>query len=399
MITPRSRRLCRRRSTAVALLIFVYTYHKLEKSAEVLYFQERELDYPQNCTTSLDDDTVDMRNFILKKGWRTSCGERFKHKRGKKIIDNYWDEVLFSRPSAVSEGFVSSLSALADKTNFEEFRKYGNYAELALSNLFYGKEVSYFIKTSLKVFESCVLVVATASFGGQDILHRPLNVDPRSGVCYVAFIDAETRRKYAFGKCEHSWSVLELPKLVWSDPRMKTRIVRALLPFYFPHATFSVWIDSKLQLQEDPVILINQHLKGKNAWLGVSENHVRSNIFEEEVKLARMFRTSLSVNETYDTFRIQELRRCLNDYRTFGFSGIGLPDAGLFLRAHTTKALEFSLRWTQEILKYPFGRDQISFPFVVWKYFESGVNLFNKCWYIRAVREVGHAARSGLQEN
>jgi len=180
---------------------------------------------------------------------------------------------------------------------------------------------------------------------------------------------------------------------------MKTRIIRALLPFYFPHATFSVWIDSKLQLQEDPVILINQHLQGKSAWLGVSENHVRSNIFEEEVKLARMFRTSLSVNETYDTFRIKELRRCLNDYRTFGFNGMGLPDAGLFLRAHTTEALEFSLRWTQEILKYPFGRDQISFPFVVWRYFESGVNLFNKCWYIRAVREVGHAARSGLEEN
>lgn len=112
-----------------------------------------------------------------------------------------------------------------------------------------------------------------------------------------------------------------------------------------------------------------------------------------------MFQTSLSVNQTYDAFRVQELRRCLNDYRTFGFSGTGLPDAGLLLRAHTTKALEFSLRWTQEILKYPFGRDQISFPFVVWRYFESGVNLFNKCWYIRAAREVGHAARSGLQEN
>lgn len=399
MITPRSRGFCRRKSTVVALFIFVYIYHKFKNPEEVLYFQEQEMNFPQNCTTSLDKDTVDMRNFILKKGWRTSCGERFKHNREKKIIDRYWDEVLFSRPTAVSEGFVSSLSDLADKTNFEEFRKYGKYAELALSNLFHGKEVGIFIKTSLKVFESCVLVVATASFGGQDILHRPLNVDPRPGVCYVAFIDAETRRKYAFGKCEYSWSVLELPKLVWSDPRMKTRIVRALLPFYFPHATFSVWIDSKLQLQEDPVILINQHLQGKSAWLGVSENHVRSNIFEEEVKLARMFRTSLSVNETYDTFRIQELRRCLNDYRTFGFSGIGLPDAGLFLRAHTTKALEFSLRWTQEILKYPFGRDQISFPFVVWRYFESGVNLFNKCWYIRAVREVGHAARSGLQEN
>ena len=60
MITPRSRGFRRRKSTAVALFIFVYAYHKFEKAAEVLYFQEQELNFPQNCTASLDDDTVDI---------------------------------------------------------------------------------------------------------------------------------------------------------------------------------------------------------------------------------------------------------------------------------------------------------------------------------------------------
>ena len=147
------------------------------------------------------------------------------------------------------------------------------------------------------------------------------------------------------------------------------------------------------------MVLINLHLKEKKAWLAVSENHVRSNIFEEGIKLEKMFYSTLSINETYDNFRVHELNRCLDDYRKYGFSGDGLPDAGLFLRAHTKRALEFSLRWTQEILKYPFGRDQISFPFVVWKFYKGGVNLFNKCWYVQAVREVGHASRSGLHEN
>ncbi|CAL6332023.1 unnamed protein product [Bathycoccus prasinos] len=117
------------------------------------------------------------------------------------------------------------------------------------------------------MFESCLLVVATASFGAQDTLHQPLNIEPRRGVCYVAFVDAETRKKYDIGSCEHSWNVLELPKLVWGDPRMKTRIV--------------LWVDSKLQLKEDPVVLVHQHLQEKEAWLAVSENHVRSNIFDE----------------------------------------------------------------------------------------------------------------------
>lgn len=394
----RSRGLSRKSKISGSLFVFLCICLKLENSRDVLYFQEQELNLPPNCIASADGNGV-TSEFTLKKGWRTSCGKEFELIHDKVVIDRYWDKVSFLRPNAVSEGFLTSLSDLVIKTNFEEYRIYGNFAELALRNLFDGEEVRNFIKTSLKMFESCLLVVATASFGAQDTLHQPLNIEPRRGVCYVAFVDAETRKKYDIGSCEHSWNVLELPKLVWGDPRMKTRIVRALLPFYFPYATFSVWVDSKLQLKEDPVVLVHQHLQEKEAWLAVSENHVRSNIFDEGGKLEKMFRSSLSINKTYDDFRVQELRRCLDDYRKCGFSGVGLPDAGLFLRAHTTGALEFSLRWTQEILKYPFGRDQISFPFVVWKYSEGGVNLFNKCLYVQAVREIGHATRSGIHES
>ncbi|CAL6332412.1 unnamed protein product [Bathycoccus prasinos] len=163
-------------------------------------------------------------------------------------------------------------------------------------------------------------------------------------------------------------------------------------------SSFSVWVDSKLQLQEDPVLLINKHLIESNSYLAVSKNHVRKNIFEEGEKLFKALQSSLSVNETYDRFRAEHLRRCLDHYRGLGFNGDGLPDAGLLLRVHSSKAVKFSLRWTQEILEYPFGRDQISFPFVMWRYGERGLNLFDKCWYIEAVREVGHENRSGVSD-
>jgi len=350
--------------------------------------------FPLNCKTSVKL-VGKTDEFMLKKGWRMSCGREFEIAHETHSTDMYWNHMLFLRPNAVTEGFAPTLTNLVDKTNFAEYRKYGNFAEYALETLFSRKEVKAFLQ-SLKMFESCSLVVLTASFGGQGTLHQPLNVKFRPGVCFVAFTDAETRQKYDIRACEESWNVLELPKLLWSDPRMKTRIIRAILPFFFPYATYSIWIDSKLQLQEDPVVLVNYHLEKKKAWLAVSENHVRSNIYEEGEKLMKMFHSSLSINETYDGFRVQELRRCLDDYRKYGFSGVGLPDTGLFLRAHTTQALEFSLYWIQEILKYPFGRDQITFPFVVWRYGKSGVNLFNKCWYVQAIREVGHAVRNGF---
>lgn len=239
-----------RRSQSVTILFILSCFWLkikfLNLNSKEVHSQEQELILPPRCIASAEDTGV-KSEFTLKKGWRTSCGKDFEVIVEKDTIDNYWDKVLFLRPIAVVEGFTPSPNDLGSKTIFEEYRKYGNFAEFALRNLFEGKEIENVVGASLKTFESCLLVVATASFGGQDTLHQPLHIEPRHGVCYVAFIDAETRRRYDFGECEKTWNVIELPKLVWGDPRMKTRIVRALLPFYFPYSTFSVWIDSSLR--------------------------------------------------------------------------------------------------------------------------------------------------------
>jgi len=219
------------------------------------------VDFPVSCTESVRAKGSGATNtFTPKKGWRTNCGKEFEITHTDGSIDIFWEQVLFLRPNAVSEGFLPSLPDLAQKSTFEEYRKFGIFAESALESLFLREEVKKFLQNSLKMFQSCSLIVATASFGAQDTLHHPLNNKRRQGVCYVAFIDARTRKMYDMEICEESWYVLELPELLWSDPRMKTRMIRALLPFFFPHTTFSIWIDSKLQLQEDPIVLVYHHL-------------------------------------------------------------------------------------------------------------------------------------------
>lgn len=346
------------------------------------------------CATEASDSHF----FKLKSGWRIKCTKDFTITAELDRVERHWEGYLFAQSNAVTEGIAPSLGDMISKRNFHEYQIYGKHVEAALGHLFLSTETKKFILNKLVKFQGCSLVVVTASFGAQDRLHVPLHTIHRGGVCFVAFIDAATQRKYNMGVCEKSWNVLVLPRVVWTDPRMKTRVVRALLPFFFPHAGFSIWVDSKLQLQEDPILLIHKHLIESDSYLAVSENHVRKNIFEEGEKLFKMLRSSLSVNETYNEFRAQHLRRCLDDYRGYSFSGDGLPDAGLLLRVHSMKAVEFSMRWAQEILEYPFGRDQISFPFVTWKYGGGGVNLFDKCWYIQAVREVGHESRTGASE-
>ena len=70
---------------------------------------------------------------------------------------------------------------------------------------------------------------------------------------------------------------------------MKARLVKALLPYHFPHADYSIWVDSKLQMNRDPLLLIHRHLHQPGADVAVSENHVRDNVFDEADKLAKMF--------------------------------------------------------------------------------------------------------------
>ena len=82
---------------------------------------------------------------MLKKGWRISCGRGFEIAHETYLTDIYWNHVLFLRPNVVTEGFAPTLTNLVNKTNFEEYRKYGNFAEYALETLFSGKEVKSFL--------------------------------------------------------------------------------------------------------------------------------------------------------------------------------------------------------------------------------------------------------------
>ena len=340
----------------------------------------------------------------------------------------------------------------------------------ALHALFAGPNRRKFIAEQLKRFASCAVVVATVSFGAQDSLHQPMHLKPASSnggvVCFVAFVDKPTIDKFKLGSCEGMWNVVDYGEAGFADSRMKARLVKALLPFHFPHADYSVWVDSKLQLNRDPLALVAMHLtrgmsnsprvlsgsgggsgaKGNGGvsgggngagggggggggsggdddssssspppfFVAVSENHVRDNVFDEGEKLSKMFHANLHVNASYDDLRERLLRDTVARYKAEGFRGRGLPDTGLFLRRHDANGAAFSALWAHELLSSPFGRDQISYPYVAWVMTRRwpggeprdgdglrgggggwGINLFEKCWYINGVNEVGHFQRSG----
>lgn len=215
--------------------------------------------------------------FKHKVGWRTRCAPSYDM-LFKDVVAN-----IHSLTSTLGKNLVHppaplpSLDALADvaesgalKVQIPGYpagdagRWDGKPGHRALHALFAGDERRAFIANELKRFAFCAVVVATVSFGAQDSLHQPSNLTPASSnggvVCFVAFVDKPTIDKFKLGSCEGMWNVVDYGDAGFADSRMKARLVKALLPFHFPHADYSVWVDSKLQLNRDPLALVSMHL-------------------------------------------------------------------------------------------------------------------------------------------
>jgi hypothetical protein len=73
----------------------------------------------------------------------------------------------------------------------------------------------------------------------------------------------------------------------------------------------------------------------------------------------------------------------------------GLPDTAILLQEHTRVTNNLGCNWFKEILRFPHGRDQMSFSYAATK---AGIRnfLFPKCYFVVAVREFGHQRRTGL---
>lgn len=377
--------------------------------------------------------------FKHKPGWRQMCAKKFKdsvkvrarmHFERRKDIE---DDVGGVRRRSLGDEDFGEEERRGNDENYgldrieryaRDGAKYGMFDDRdeavgrkALAVMFSGR--GEFVGKTLRRFKECETVVVTASFGAQDTLHEPVGADPTwyglDKVCFVAFVDKPTVEKFGYGECEDVWNVVEYSHPGFPDSRMKARLVKALLPFHFPHSKVTVWVDSKLTLNDDPSAIVdvllelNTHPRKTMTMnlervfkydVAVSENHVREDVFAEADKLTKMFHGALSVNETYDSDRTRWLSQTVKRYKDEGFKGRGLPDTGLFIRRTTPVGFELSIRWAHEILRAPFGRDQISFPYVKWimeqRGFKNRIRVFEKCFYVAAVNEVGHASRSGV---
>lgn len=137
-------------------------------------------------------------------------------------------------------------------------------------------------------------------------------------------------------------------------PVMNAKIYKVLAHKYVDSA-LSVYMDGNIFLNVTPSKLCMELLKGAD--IAIFKHPWRNCLYQEfEHAKARVL-------PQYQPLMDEQVAR----YRKEGMPvNFGLAECGMIIRRHNTATEEFNERWWAEICRYT-NRDQMSFPYVLWK--------------------------------
>ncbi|XP_070678877.1 alkaline ceramidase TOD1-like isoform X3 [Malus domestica] len=148
--------------------------------------------------------------------------------------------------------------------------------------------------------ENCEgVVVVSAIFNDHDKIRQPrgLGSETLDNVCFFLFIDDVTLKGLHYHrliprKSQNfkigAWRVVKvLSKELYENPAMNGVIPKYLVHRLFPNSKFSIWIDAKLQLVVDPLLLIHSLVVSENADMAISKHPYHVHTMEEAMATAR----------------------------------------------------------------------------------------------------------------
>ncbi|KAF8021088.1 hypothetical protein BT93_G1498 [Corymbia citriodora subsp. variegata] len=144
-------------------------------------------------------------------------------------------------------------------------------------------------------------VVVSAVFNDHDKIRQPRGLGSRTltTVCFFMFVDSTTTRVLEShdliprnpraARKIGAWRIVEVvgERLYENDPAMNGVIPKHLVHRLFPNSKFSVWIDAKLQMVVDPVLLVHSLLVREGVDMAVSRHPYFVHTMEEAMATAR----------------------------------------------------------------------------------------------------------------
>lgn len=246
-----------------------------------------------------------------------------------------------------------------------------------------------------KYLSSCHIAVMSCIFGNSDRLRSPIaravSRTSKKYVCFVMFVDEMTLQ--ALSSEGHMpdmmgfiglWKIVVVKNLPYTDMRRVGKIPKFLPHRLFPSARYSIWLDSKLRLQLDPLVILEYFLWRKGYEYAISNHYDRHCLWEEVAQNKKLNKYNHSViDEQFAFYQADGMRR-FNASDPSKLLPSNVPEGSFIVRAHTPMSNLFSCLWFNEVERFT-PRDQLSFAYTYHKLRRTNpdktfyLNMFKDC--------------------
>ncbi|KAF8391092.1 hypothetical protein HHK36_023392 [Tetracentron sinense] len=232
------------------------------------------------------------------------------------------------------------------------------------------------VSTSDRIaMENCEgVVLVSAIFGDHDKIRQPrgLGSKTQETVCFFMFVDDITFKalkshnilvKKLLENKIGAWRIVRVSgNLLYENPAMNGVIPKHLIHRLFPNSKFSIWLDAKLQLMVDPLLLIHSLVISENVDMAIAKHPYYLHTMEEAMATARWKKWG-----DVDSLKTQMETYCENGLQPWTPEKLpytsDVPDSALILRKHGLGSNLFSCLLFNELEAFN-PRDQLAFAFV-----------------------------------
>ncbi|KVI05231.1 Protein of unknown function DUF616 [Cynara cardunculus var. scolymus] len=148
--------------------------------------------------------------------------------------------------------------------------------------------------------ESCTgLVVVSAIFGDHDKIRQPKGLGFRTldHACFYMFVDEITLKQFRYHNLLSRktkemrigvWRIVKvLSGELYENPAMNGVIPKYLVHRMFPNSKYSIWVDAKIQLTVDPLLLLYSLVIKEDVDMAISKHPFYVHTMEEAMATAR----------------------------------------------------------------------------------------------------------------
>ncbi|KAJ6890738.1 hypothetical protein NC651_024290 [Populus alba x Populus x berolinensis] len=195
----------------------------------------------------------------------------------------------------------------------------------------------------------------------------------KKNVCFVMFVDEQTLSKLASdGHVLDNrgfvglWRVVVVRNLPYKDMRRTGKVPKFLSHRIFPSSRYSIWLDSKMRLNADPLLIIEYFLWRTRSEYAISNHYARHCVWEEVLQNKRLNKyNETAIDEQFNFYKSDGLSKFdPSDPNTPLPSYV--PEGSFIVRAHTPMSNLFSCLWFNEVDRFT-SRDQLSFAYTYLK--------------------------------